>query len=256
MFDIWWLLQPSSLLALSILLAALALAAGRQRPAGIFCVLALLIVAVPTTFDVAGRLAWELERLVEPPAGLPERVDGILVLGGSVDWRVSRERQQLSLSSSGERMLAAAALARRFPAARLVFTGLFREDVSNEFSALPGRSSLIFGDEYRRRPIEFMGEARSTYEEGLLALERLEPRAGETWLLVTSAMHMPRALAVFRNLGWRLIPYPVDYTTAGEPELLNDDPRPGASLASLDEVVREWGAVLIYERTGRIDWSY
>ena len=254
MFDIWWLLQPSSLMAIFLLLAMMGMAVRAHRLAAVFGAAALLLVAVPTTFDVAGRLAWELERRVDPPAELPADVDGILVLGGAIEWKTSRERGQLNLNDAGERVLAAAALAERYPDARLALTGVYREDVENDF--VPGfrDGSLIFGDEYRGRSVVFIGESRSTYEDALLALERLEPRSGETWLLVTSAMHMARALATFRNLGWTLTPYPVDYRTAGEPGLINPRPDPAASLAALDEAVREWGAVLVYARMGRIDW--
>jgi uncharacterized SAM-binding protein YcdF (DUF218 family) len=31
------------------------------------------------------------------------------------------------------------------------------------------------------------------------------------WILVTSALHMPRAVGLFRKLGWKIIPFPVDY---------------------------------------------
>ncbi|MEX2534633.1 MAG: YdcF family protein [Trueperaceae bacterium] len=254
MLDVWWLLLPSSLMVILLLFTALTLAARSYRPARLFGIITLLLVALPITFDVAGRLAWELERRVEPPTELPQSVDGILVLGGSVEWRISRERQQLTLSDAGERLLAGAALARRYPDARLVLGGVYREDVESDFVAVPNEQSLIFGDEFRGRRVEFMGEARSTYEEGLLALERLSPRAGETWILVTSAMHMPRALAVFNTLGWRLTPYPVDYQTAGEPELFGPARTPAQSLAALDAAVREWGAIFVYDRTGRIEW--
>jgi uncharacterized SAM-binding protein YcdF (DUF218 family) len=253
MFDTWWLLQPSSLLAYAVLLAAVTLAAGARRLAATACAFALLLVAVPLTFDLAGRLAWELERRVDAPNLLPQRVDGVLILGGAVDWRVSRERGQLNVNDAGERMMAAAALARRYPDARLALTGIYREDVAGDFTATPRDASLIFGEEFRGRPVEFIGESRSTYEDALLALERLSPSAGQNWLLVTSAMHMPRALAVFSTLGWRVTPYPVDYRTAGKPPLLNADPRLGHTLAELDEVVREWGAIVIYRRNGRIE---
>ena len=35
------------------------------------------------------------------------------------------------------------------------------------------------------------------------------------WILITSAVHMPRAVGAFRRAGWNIIPYPVDYTTEG-----------------------------------------
>lgn len=254
MFDIWWFVQPSSLLIWTVGVAALALATGRSRLAGVACVVALLLLTVPLVVNVAERLAWELERKVTAPSELPERVDGILVLGGAVEWQISRDRRQLNLNQAGERILAGAALARRYPDARLVFTGVYREDVPTDFVATPVAGSLIFGREYSGRSIEFIGAARSTYEDALLAIERLAPASGENWLLVTSAMHMPRALAVFRTLGWRLVPYSVDYSTAGKPRWLKLRPRPGAELAELDEAVREWGAVFVYLQSGRISW--
>lgn len=254
MIDFWAIAQPSSLLILTVLAAFVALAFRRVKLAGVLCAVALLLLAIPTAFDLAGRLAWELERRVEQPEALPERIDGILVLGGSVEWQTSRRRGQLNLNAAGERMLAAAALARRYPEARLAFTGVYREDIANDFIERSKPGSLIFGPEFGGRSIEFIGAARSTYEDALLALERLSPRSGETWLLVTSAMHMPRAEATFRHLGWRLLPYPVDFRTSGAPDLLESHFRPGAALAALDEVVREWGAILVYDRTGRIDW--
>ena len=50
------------------------------------------------------------------------------------------------------------------------------------------------------------------------AIERvldLQPQPGETWLLVTSASHMPRSVGVFRQIGWEVVPWPVDHRTAG-----------------------------------------
>jgi uncharacterized SAM-binding protein YcdF (DUF218 family) len=36
------------------------------------------------------------------------------------------------------------------------------------------------------------------------------PKPGERWLLVTSAYHMPRAVGLFRKVGFAVEPYPVD----------------------------------------------
>lgn len=252
MFEIWWWLQPSNLMAFALLLALLLLLLRRRAAAGFFLFLALTVLALPTVFGVGERLAYELERMAPRPAALPERVTGIIVLGGAVEWAQSQARGQLQLNAAGERVLAGAALARRYPEAQLVLTGLYRETVPDDFVPTPSGGSLIFGPEFAGRRVTFIGEARSTYEEALLALERLQPSAGEEWLLVTSAMHMPRALAVFRTLGWNLTPYPVDYQTAGEPRALDPARTAGRSLQGLDEAVREWAALLIYRATGRI----
>ena len=248
---LWWLLQPSSLLLALLLLAFIALRLGWQ--AGGRALLGLVLVALLATalFPLASLLAAPLETQIAAPTVLPPRIDGVLVLGGSFDWRVSAARGQLSLDGAGERMMAAAALAQRHPEATLAFTGLFAEQVPFDLQPEAAPQSLLFGAAFRDRDLVFLGEARSTYEEALLALERLDPQPGETWLLVTSALHMPRALSVFATLGWSLDPYPVDYRSA--PGLrLRLRPNVAEALSDLDRVVREWGALWVYRRSGRI----
>ena len=62
--------------------------------------------------------------------------------------------------------------------------------------------------------------ARSTRDNAILSLPLARPQPGETWLLVTSAMHMPRSIGVFRSAGWpEMQPWPVDYRTTGQVEL-------------------------------------
>jgi uncharacterized SAM-binding protein YcdF (DUF218 family) len=246
----WALLQPSSLLVGVIALALLTLWLRWTAVAASLLTLFLLTVAAVVVLPVGEWLAAPLEDHVER-APLPARVDGIVVLGGAVDWRVTAARQQLALNAAGERVAAAAALAQRYPDATLVFTGIFADAFANDFRPAGSDASLFFGENFAGRDLRFLGEARSTYEDALLALQEVEPGAGETWLLVTSALHMPRALATFRTLGWTLTPYPVDYRTTGRPELrFNWDV--ATTLADLDRAVREWGALEVYRRSGRI----
>lgn len=253
MTDAWWFLQPGNLLLLLLLLAFLALMVRLRALAGFLLFLGLGIIALPTVFGAADWLGWQLEKQYPPLHNPPQQVDGIIVLGGSVQWDISEQHAQLNLNEAGERMVAAAALARRYPQARLVLTGLYRETIPNDFRPDAQPLSLFAGPEFGGRPITYIGAARSTYEEGLLTLETLQPRPGETWLLVTSALHMPRSMAVFDTLGWTtLIPYPVDYRAPAEPRLLNLNLNTSEQLQRLDYVVREWAALLVYRNTGRI----
>ena len=250
MYEILWsLLQPSTLLVVLLALAFLALAADWRAGASllVLIVLAAALGALFLPFD--DWLAADVESRVAPPDELPAEVDGIVVLGGAVEWRVSAARGRLAVDGAGERLMAAKALKQRYPQARLVLTGLFAETVAADFRREPRVESLLFGPEMG--DVLFLGAARSTYEDALVTLETVAPASGETWLLVTSALHMPRALGTFRQLGWSPVPYPVDYRTTGAAGL-RWRPNLGETLAELDRVVREVGALWIYRRTGRL----
>lgn len=56
-------------------------------------------------------------------------------------------------------------------------------------------------------------KARNTAENASFTKLLVAPKANETWLLITSAFHMPRAIGVFCKQNWKVIPYPVDHQT-------------------------------------------
>ncbi len=148
---------------------------------------------------------------------ITEPVDGIIVLGGSVDQYLGQTRKQIILNNAAERLTSFVALARQFPKAKLVFTGgsgrldqTHKEaDTAREFFTSMGlpQSRIIFED-----------RSRNTFENGIFTHRLVKPKASERWLLITSARHMPRSIGVFRQLGWNTIPYPVDYHTEGSRE--------------------------------------
>lgn len=239
--DVYWtLLQPSTVIVVLLLLSWGALELRFWRFGRMLLTLAVLLAAVPTLLPIAAWLALPLETHISTPER-PEQVTGIIVLGGAVRTPVTVGNQQLSLNDRSERLLAGAHLARQYPAARVVITG----DAASTFLDV---NALGIFDGIDPRRLEFVANSRSTYEDALFSLEQLQPRQGETWLLVTSALHMPRALGVFLAQGWQVTPYPVDRRYA-------DLPPPSLAVAerlnALDEVVREWGALIIYQQQGR-----
>jgi uncharacterized SAM-binding protein YcdF (DUF218 family) len=248
---LWSLSQPSSvvfwLLIIGFILLLFRLQAFGRRLIG----LALFLAVLPALLPLEELLGRRLESAYSTPNPMPEHFDGIIILGGTVDWPVSQARQQIAVNQMGERMMAVANLAKRYPNARLVFTGLFREVIPSEFAISNESKSFFTGQEYNRN-ITFIGEARSTYEEALLSIRNLQPRVGERWLLVTSAYHMPRAMATFEAQGWLMTAYPVDYRTTGT---LTFKPSMNflGKLVELDDLTREWGALFMYQRLGRIE---
>jgi uncharacterized SAM-binding protein YcdF (DUF218 family) len=93
----------------------------------------------------------------------------------------------------------------------------------------------------------------TTWGNAVNALALAKPKAGETWLLVTSASHMPRAMGAFRGAGWPpMVAWPVAFRTTHEgwPPW----PRPmGNKLAALDLAAHEWVGLVGYWWEGRTD---
>jgi len=154
-------------------------------------------------------------------------------------------RGEVALNRAAERMTEAVALSRRYPQARLVFTGANAALLgsANTEAAVARRFFAEMGVDSDR--LVFEDRARNTYENALYTRDLVQPRAGETWLLVTSARHMPRAIGCFRRVGWQLVAWPVDYQTAPR---LRFDPAidPLANLQMLNDAAHEWAGMLAY----------
>ena len=152
-----------------------------------------------------------LEQRFPRPPKLPERIDGILVLGGTVDPRISLTYGETVFNGSVARMLAGVALARRHPEAKLALVGGEGELFPVGFAESRATSNFVTEEGIAATRIIVEERSRSTHENALFAKEQIRPVPGQHWVLVTSAFHMPRAVAVFRAVNWTVIPYPVDF---------------------------------------------
>jgi len=98
----------------------------------------------------------------------------------------------------------------------------------------------------------FEDASRNTVENAEFSHRLAQPKSGETWLLVTSAFHMPRAVGCFRRAGWNVVAYPVDHSTAGESEppiQFNF----GSGLGGLRAAVHEYLGLFFYWIGGKTD---
>lgn len=206
------------------------------------------VVATPIGYWVAAPLETRFDR----PDPMPETVTGIIILGGGEQPFRSAVRGTLATNDGGERFTAALALARRYPEARVVFTGGSGSLAHPEASGVAVAVPLLTGLGLDPARLTLEGDSRNTYQNAVNSKRLIDPRPGETWLLVTSAMHMPRSVGVFRKAGWRVVPYPVDYQT--------DTPKWGCGqcdvvrrLAPLQRAGREWAGLLVYRLAGRTE---
>jgi uncharacterized SAM-binding protein YcdF (DUF218 family) len=186
-----------------------------------------------------------------PIAAIEGRVDGIVVLGGAANIM----RGQLAFNEAASRLVAAVGLALKHPESKLVFTGgdagFFERGEETEAEA----AAVLFGlAGIRPDRLVLEDRSRNTRENALFTRELVVPKPGERWLLVTSAFHMPRAIACFRALGLALEPYPVDFRTAGQ---ATDYWRPFArfseAMRMADLAAKEWIGIVGYRLAGYTD---
>lgn len=253
---IWAVGNPLTLLAALMALAlVLQLTPWRRlggRLALVACAAALLIGAAPLT----AWLVAPLENRFPPPPAYPAQVDGIILLGGATQPTISDGRGQPGVNHNGERILAFAELVRRYPAARAVVSG-------GSGSLRPGRlaEADIVRDILQRLGFEtgailFESESRTTYESARNLRRTLQIGDDETWLLVTSAWHMPRAIGSFRRQGLSPVAWPVDYRTSGpSPGLLAGWRWPSLmnGFNALFFGLREWTGLTAYYLMDRTD---
>ncbi|HEX6959953.1 MAG TPA: YdcF family protein [Ferrovibrio sp.] len=244
---LWWLLSPANLI-LGLLLFAAALGCwGRTRVigarlGGVLLVLLVLIGLLP----VGDWVQRPLEDYFPVPS-LPAEVDGIIVLGGSEEPRLSEQRHAPQLNDSAERLIQFVALARQYPGARLLYTGggiqwpptsIGEADVARRVFVQLGLVSTR---------IAFDNQSRNTADSAISGKALMRPKPGETWILVTSAAHMPRAVNCFQAVGWPVLPYPVDYMTGPARRLRFS---PFGHLFELDRGAREWVGLIAYRLLG------
>jgi uncharacterized SAM-binding protein YcdF (DUF218 family) len=172
------------------------------------------------------------------------------VLGGAISPDVSAARHEVVLNEAAERLTVVADLARRYPDARILFSGGTGELIAGEREApFAFRLFETFGIAPDRILLE--DRSRNTIENALYSKEIARPMPGQRWLLVTSAYHMPRAIGVFRKVGFAVEPYPVDWRTRGAQDALRPFTSVGDGLRRVDTAVREWVGLAVYWITGR-----
>lgn len=243
-------LLPSNLIALAGLVGILAMLTGRPRLGRVFVIISvsLLIICGWSPVGPAALMALE-DRFPQPAIDRP--VTGIILLGGAVDPRFRIARGNMAINEAGERLAATVDLSRRYPDARIFLSGglgqahgtgvLTESELARDILVSLGVPPSRIATEER---------SRTTCENATESRASVRPQPGDLWLLVTSASHMPRAVACFRAAGFDVTPYPVDYRTRGAAELRHPTISIAAGLAETDLATHEWLGLLIYRLAG------
>lgn len=249
----WFFAVPSNFFVLLILAGAVLRALRWPRSGqrmvlgGVAALLVFGLTPVPVW------LLMPLETQFAPYKDDGSPVAGVIVLGGSFETEPTDYYGQMALNDAGERILAISTVARRFPNARIVYSGggsgfvvgrtpeaTLVERTVADMGVAPGRVL------YERRSL-------NTYENAVYSKQIANPQPGERWLLVTSAFHMPRSVGVFRKAGWEVVAYPVDFRTGGPGDADRFFASISQGLMRADIAIKEYVGLVAYWIAGKTD---
>ena len=253
---LWFFLTPSNLIFAAIFSGFILMLARKNTfqkagfrilSIGVFC---FLICGVG---PMGAALTVPLEKRFPSHNSDPAKpVAGIVVLGGAVRSRSPMANtEMLEMNEAAERMTALILLAKQYPNAKILFSGGVgdlldfgipeADEVKNTIGKLGVDPARML---FERR-------SRNTFENAVYSKVLAQPTQGERWLLVTSAWHMPRSIGCFRQAGFDIEAYPVDYRTNGWGDILHPFGSVGAGLRMTDVAVREWLGLIAYRLTNK-----
>lgn len=209
-------------LACVLLVVALVMSLIRPRWVPVPVALALLVLLVGGNTWVANGLVTSLE-WQQIPAGKLPTADAIVVLGGATKPALS-PRPGVDLSEGGDRVFYGAQLYREGKAPIVIASG-GRIDWRGGGSEAGGLANAELSESADMAEIlKTLGVPSSailqdptslnTYQNAVNVRQIMKERGIRRILLVTSAMHMPRSLQIFRRQGIEAIPAPTDFLLA------------------------------------------
>jgi len=253
---LFWVRKLVTALILPLGLSGLLLVAGsvllliRRRRVGTTLVIVAAVILIGFSLSpVALRLAAPLEGRYQAldAASLPANLEAVVVLGGGViDGPANLPPAARLTPTSLQRTLEGVRLWRARPGARLILSsGAWRQGRPLSGQVMAGLA-LEMGVDKDKVVAETL--SRDTFENARQTAELL---TGGPFVLVTSASHMYRSLAVFHRLGLEPIPAPTDYLVTGQAPAFCYLPSIKA-LEIAHIVLHEYLGLVWYKLNGRI----
>ncbi|MBV9239721.1 MAG: YdcF family protein [Xanthobacteraceae bacterium] len=241
---------PSNLLILLAIAGTVMLFTKRVRAGRVLLVMSMLCIVVFGLSPLSKVLFHVLESRFPPWNASGPAPTGFIILGGAIDPDISAARNEVTLTDAAERLTIMAELARRYPNARIVYTGgngsLFGGPVEATYAT---RLLTSFGIPPQR--IEIEARSRNTLENAIYTKAMVAPKSDERWVMITSAFHMARAMAAFRGVGFEVEAFPVDWQTGDGHDLLWPFRSFVGGLELVNTVAREFLGLLSYRVSGR-----
>lgn len=247
---VWFLVKPLHSLIFLLLAWLGCRGFGWRRPARFFLALLLLYGGAILLTPLPELSLRALENRFPVPQVAAADIAGIVVLGGATsDGAVAAARGQPTLNGAAERLTTALALHRAMPGKPFVVSGFSGRLNPRGWNEAEITARLFEQQGVDPAGVRFEDESRNTAQNARLTRELVGAGAARPWLLITSAAHMPRAVASFRAQGLAVLAYPVDYRT--EPANLQWPRDISDSLGLAAIALHEWLGLLVYYVSGQ-----
>jgi uncharacterized SAM-binding protein YcdF (DUF218 family) len=246
-------------LGIACILLILALVFRRKEKFTAFLIAgALLILWLSSTSLVANTLARTLEWQFLPAQEIPH-ADAAIVLGGGTDAKVY-PRPDVEINGAGDRVYFAAKLYKEGKINQILLSGGEITWLSASGSTPAGEMATILEElGIPKAALWLEDQSQNTHENAVFAKKILDEKGIQRVLLITSAMHMPRAVGLFKKLGVEVIPISVDYSVTQADFSFDQQDLMGkmlgflpssSSLSATTNALKEYIGIMVYQLRG------
>lgn len=246
----WMIFQPLAFAFLTTLAALVCVAFSWSAAAAVFAVLAAITLGIACFTTTGAMLMAELEnRYPRPKLAAPPAL--AIVLGGGISTGISARRGTYVFTSAADRYIEALRLARLYPEMKILVTG-GDNSLSGNIHGEAAPAARFFADHgIAAERLIYEPIARNTAENASLTAALMESQGlkDASCIVITSAYHMPRSMALFGRERMKVMPWPADYRTDGNIRLGFSFDKPMINAMMLSTALREWVGLLLLRRS-------
>ena len=247
-----YLLEPLYILSFFLLILILLILFTNLKKVIIFFTKFLLILFLFFGYTpLSSFLLSKIEDFIKPSRYPIQQLTGIIVLGGSFSHELeSKERNEVLLNDSAERLTKALEIYKKNPKVLILFSGYSNKLKPTGWNESDMAKKFFLDQGVRFENLIFENQSRNTFENIKYSKDIIAKYKG-TWGLITSANHMPRSYYTFKRQGLILEPIIVDYKTGTSPAFwINFDIEKG--LINWKLILREIVGISYYKVTSKI----
>jgi uncharacterized SAM-binding protein YcdF (DUF218 family) len=247
-----YLLEPLYILSFFLLLLILLILFTNYKKLTIFSAKFLLILFLFFGYTpLSNFLLNKLEDFIKPSKYPVQQLKGIVVLGGSFNSGLqSKERNEVLLNSSAERLTKVLEIYNKNPKIIILFTGFSAELKPQGWSESDMAKKFFLEQGVRSENLIFENKSRNTFENINYSKDIIKNYKG-AWGLITSASHMPRSYFGFKRQGLILEPIIVDFKTGTSP-IFWISFNISSGLSNWSTLLHEAVGISYYKITGKI----